>query len=131
MQNNVPEDYRLPTIYHGFIVVDTDTNNLPQYQTSLSNSNVLYNIQLAKSEKHLYELLIDLIKQWDPDIFVGYEIEMSSWGYIIQRGNEIPMNMPSILSRVTSTKILNPKIDVKDEHEEYNDSGAEVKNQFK
>lgn len=53
--------------------------------------------------------LVDLVRKWDPDIFAGYEIELSSWGYLVQRSQAIELNLIPLLSRVPTQKIDKPK----------------------
>lgn len=103
IQNDVPENYRnIPRSLNGFICVrSTDSDHLPVLQKMYKDLRICY----TSTEKELLLELIKLIAVWDPDIFTGYEIEMSSWGYVIQRGYAIDINMPSLLSRVTSEKI--------------------------
>lgn len=38
----------------------------------------------------------------DPDILVGYEIQMLSWGYLLQRGATLNMNLCARISRLPS-----------------------------
>lgn len=103
IQNDVPENYRnIPRSLNGFICVrSTDSDRVPVLQNMQKNIRTCF----TSTEKELLLELIKLIALWDPDIFAGFEIEMSSWGYLIQRGNVIGINMPSLLSRVTSEKI--------------------------
>ena len=42
--------------------------------------------------------------RWDPDILVGYEIQMLSWGYILQRASALSYNLTQDISRVPSFK---------------------------
>ena len=37
------------------------------------------------SELDLINRLIDIVREFDPDILAGYEVQSSSWGYIIER----------------------------------------------
>ena len=36
----------------------------------------------------------------NPDIVVGYEIQMLSWGYVIQRAATLTIDLPPLLSRI-------------------------------
>uniref|UniRef100_A0A182SLL2 DNA-directed DNA polymerase family B exonuclease domain-containing protein n=1 Tax=Anopheles maculatus TaxID=74869 RepID=A0A182SLL2_9DIPT len=56
----------------------------------------------VSGELELYEKFLLLISFWDPDIFTGYEIESVSWGYVIERGYALDMNLMKKLSRVPS-----------------------------
>lgn len=42
--------------------------------------------------------------RWNPDILVGYEIQMLSWGYVLQRASTLSVNLAQALSRVPSAK---------------------------
>ena len=37
------------------------------------------------SELDLINRLIDIVRERDPDILAGYEVQSSSWGYVIER----------------------------------------------
>jgi DNA polymerase zeta len=37
------------------------------------------------SELDLINRLTDLVREFDPDILSGYEVQSSSWGYVIER----------------------------------------------
>lgn len=71
-------------------------------------------VQHVSSEPELLLALVKLIGKWDPDIFAGYEIEMASWGYVLQRGQTLNINLPALMSRVPSHVIR----EVPPEHEE-------------
>lgn len=74
---------------------DSFISGLPK-ETSLKRVN---------SELELFEKFIDFIKIWDPDILAGYEIEMGSWGYLMDRAKYLNLNIAPMLSRVPSQKI--------------------------
>ena len=68
-------------------------------------------IHLAKSEIDLFERIVEIVKDEDPDFLVGYEVQKSSWGYLLERGLHLtdhsvtpprpnPLNMLQMLSRV-------------------------------
>ena len=38
--------------------------------------------------------------RWDPDILVGYEIQMKSWGYLLHRAAHLNIDMATQLARV-------------------------------
>ncbi|XP_071956758.1 DNA polymerase zeta catalytic subunit-like [Antedon mediterranea] len=59
---------------------------------------------VVKSEQAIFEELVKIVKRFDPDIFVGYEIQMLSWGYILQRAEFISIDLCSQLSRIPGAK---------------------------
>ncbi|SPO23464.1 probable catalytic subunit of DNA polymerase zeta UPR-1 [Ustilago trichophora] len=45
-------------------------------------------MEMVEDELELFNTLIDLIRAFDPEIIVGWEIHSSSWGYIIERASK-------------------------------------------
>lgn len=45
-------------------------------------------VEVVEDELELFNTLIDLIRAFDPEIIVGWEIHSSSWGYIIERASK-------------------------------------------
>ena len=44
-----------------------------------------YTIEYVDDELELLNLLIDKVQEWDPEVLTGYEIQNSSWGYVLER----------------------------------------------
>lgn len=44
--------------------------------------------------------LIKLVQEWDPDILMGFEVQMLSWGYLIQRAGFLGIEVVQQLSRI-------------------------------
>lgn len=43
-------------------------------------------LEVVPTERDLLDLFVDKVKQgWDPEVFTGYEIHHSSWGYVVER----------------------------------------------
>lgn len=62
------------------------------------------------------EISLLLFCSWDPDILVGYEIQMLSWGYILQRAATLSVNLTQAISRVPSAKHSSHHSAEKDEY---------------
>ncbi|KAI3478274.1 hypothetical protein L1887_59798 [Cichorium endivia] len=45
-------------------------------------------IEVVEDELDLFNALVDLMRAFDPEILVGWEIHSSSWGYIIERASK-------------------------------------------
>ncbi|GBM90804.1 DNA polymerase zeta catalytic subunit [Araneus ventricosus] len=96
----------------GIIALDKQPENsgLRSTHTSLTNYLNLVpgvktcDVTCVEDEKLLFEKLACVVREWDPDILVGYEIQMASWGYLIERANVLKMNLISMLSRLCSEK---------------------------
>ncbi|XP_075227107.1 DNA polymerase zeta catalytic subunit [Lycorma delicatula] len=95
ISNDVPVTSDKPIKFIGII----STEKLEK-ATTISYDSVL----CVPDEKSLVFEFIQLVRKWDPDIFLGYEIEMLSWGYLIQRAYNLNMNLNVELSRVIGTE---------------------------
>lgn len=88
-------------------------------------------VTLLNSETELFMELVRLIRKWDPDIFAGYEIELASWGYVIQRSQVINIDLVPLISRIPSQKVAKFKQaeDENVQHEEF--MGFEYDSEYK
>ncbi|KAM4529024.1 DNA polymerase zeta catalytic subunit [Fundulus diaphanus] len=57
-------------------------------------------ISYASEEKMLFQELIAIMRRFDPDILVGYEVQMHSWGYLLQRAAALGVDLCQQLSRI-------------------------------
>jgi DNA polymerase zeta len=56
------------------------------------------NIDEEDSELDLINRLTDIVRKYDPDILAGYEVQSSSWGYVIERARvHFGYSPPSLL----------------------------------
>jgi DNA polymerase zeta len=58
------------------------------------------NIITEHEETDAINRLIKLVHDWDPDILLGFEVQMLSWGYLIQRASALGIDLAPQLSRV-------------------------------
>ncbi|KAM9316643.1 DNA polymerase zeta catalytic subunit [Gastrophryne carolinensis] len=83
----------------------------------LSRSGITgFQITYAFDEKDLFEKLLSLIRRYDPDILLGYEVQMHSWGYLLQRASALNVNLCQQISRVPEDKNENRFTAEKDEY---------------
>lgn len=61
--------------------------------------------KMVSDELELFEVFLAFIKLKDPDVLTGYEIEMGSWGYLMDRAKHLNLNIAPKLSRVPSQKV--------------------------
>ncbi|XP_074541987.1 DNA polymerase zeta catalytic subunit isoform X2 [Halichoeres trimaculatus] len=89
----------------GAIVVDKDHQTGDQghrrtapllVRSGISGLKVTY----AADEKGLFQELITIMRRFDPDILVGYEVQMRSWGYLLQRASALGADLCQQLSRI-------------------------------
>lgn len=90
----------------GAIMVDRDHQSCDQVgdrgaapllvRSGVSGLQVTY----TTDEKMLFQELITIMRRFDPDILVGYEVQMRSWGYLLQRAAALGVDLCQQLSRV-------------------------------
>ncbi|XP_030261407.1 DNA polymerase zeta catalytic subunit isoform X3 [Sparus aurata] len=90
----------------GAIVVDKDHQSCDRagvrgtapllVRSGVSGLQVTY----TTDEKMLFQELIAIMRRFDPDILVGYEVQMHSWGYLLQRAAVLGVDLCQQLSRV-------------------------------
>ncbi|KAK9480049.1 hypothetical protein V1514DRAFT_326278 [Lipomyces japonicus] len=69
-------------------------------------------IELVASELDLLNKLIDIVRENDPDILTGYEVQSSSWGYVIDRaGLEYEYDIREEFARTIIPKRNSGKLD--------------------
>lgn len=94
--NDSPPNHPLPKCVTEILVVDS--NDTPKHlDRCIFNNKVTY----YNKELDLLEKVIELVKEHDPDIMCGYEIEMNSWGYLLERSQVLGMEMVKEISRIT------------------------------
>ena len=59
-------------------------------------------VTYVSSESELLETLVAIVRRHDPDILMGYEVTMTSWGYLIDRAATLNINLTNQLSRTPS-----------------------------
>lgn len=98
IHNDVPPDHSIPECASG-VLINRRTDRM-----AFNKIGIPHQVKCVNNEKELLMELVQLIRFWDPDIFAGYEIELSSWGYIIQRSHAINFDIVPLISRVPSQK---------------------------
>ncbi|XP_021568529.1 DNA polymerase zeta catalytic subunit isoform X2 [Carlito syrichta] len=105
----------------GAIVIDRDKTVFSQdirYQTPLLIRSGITGLEVtyAADEKALFQEIANIIKRYDPDILLGYEIQMHSWGYLLQRAAALSVDLCQMISRVPEDKIENRFAAERDEY---------------
>lgn len=86
----------------------TDSNALPATSESSSQGNtgpftfVNENVRvtMVNDEVELLFKLMEIIRSLDPDFLVGFEVEKSSWGYIVSRATYLNIQIATSISRL-------------------------------
>ncbi|CAL4064009.1 unnamed protein product, partial [Meganyctiphanes norvegica] len=92
---DVPEDHPTPQKLKGAFVVSAGSSDMVT-RTGVTDLSVLH----VENEIGLLNEVVNLVATWDPDILIGYEVQMSSWGYLLERGVALGTEIVSRLSRV-------------------------------
>ncbi|XP_040839831.1 DNA polymerase zeta catalytic subunit isoform X1 [Ochotona curzoniae] len=105
----------------GVIVIDKDKTAFDQdirYQTPLLIRSGITGLEVtyAADEKALFQEIASIIKRYDPDILLGYEIQMHSWGYLLQRAAALSVDLCQMISRVPDDKVENRFASERDEY---------------
>lgn len=68
------------------------------HKTGLSVKNIEFNI--VDTELELIMSLIEVVKTYDPELLIGYEMEQFSWGYVLERSTVLNINISAALGRI-------------------------------
>lgn len=105
----------------GAVVVDKDCRSSGQgsrstapllVRSGVADLQVIYTVD----EKEMFEEVCKIMRMYDPDILVGYEVQMHSWGYLLQRASALGVNLCQQLSRVPGDVKENRFTEDKDEY---------------
>ncbi|CEL57589.1 DNA polymerase zeta subunit [Rhizoctonia solani AG-1 IB] len=61
-----------------------------------------YRMDIVSSELDLLNTLIDLVREFDPDVLGGWQVQTASWGYLNVRCQSIGLNLSEEIARVSS-----------------------------
>ncbi|XP_062428626.1 DNA polymerase zeta catalytic subunit [Rhea pennata] len=93
----------------GAIVIDRDRTLSSQGSRDqaplLTRSGVTgLEVSYATDERTLFQEVVNIVKRYDPDILLGYEVQMHSWGYLLQRAAALNIDLCQMISRVPDDK---------------------------
>ncbi|NXH09862.1 REV3L polymerase, partial [Bucco capensis] len=93
----------------GAIVIDRDgtlsSQGCRDQAPLLTRSGVTgLEVSYAADERALFQEVVTIVKRYDPDILLGYEVQMHSWGYLLQRAAALNIDLCQLISRVPDEK---------------------------
>uniref|UniRef100_A0A8C5WZ88 DNA polymerase zeta catalytic subunit n=1 Tax=Laticauda laticaudata TaxID=8630 RepID=A0A8C5WZ88_LATLA len=95
----------------GAIVIDKDRARSISSQGNREHAPLLarsgvsgLEVTYATDERALFQEVVNIIKRYDPDILLGYEVQMHSWGYLLQRAAALDVDLCQMISRVPDDK---------------------------
>jgi DNA polymerase zeta len=84
--------------YVGVIVLSTEGDLVERLRKSVG-----VDVEEEDNELDVLNRLVDIVREYDPDILTGYEVHNTSWGYLIERARlQYEYNLCEELSRVKS-----------------------------
>ncbi|XP_016928563.2 DNA polymerase zeta catalytic subunit isoform X1 [Drosophila suzukii] len=121
IEHSLPDE-NLPSKACGYIMVNNDQDLLGEGCIHGLDRDI--EVQVVASEAEAFEALLALCGRWDADIYAGYEIEMASWGFVIDRAKHLCFNIAPLLSRVPTQKVRDF---VDEDREQFTDLDVEMK----
>ncbi|KYO24730.1 DNA polymerase zeta catalytic subunit isoform A [Alligator mississippiensis] len=105
----------------GAIVIDKDRTISSQgsrvQAPLLARSGVTgLEVTYTTDERTLFQEVVNIVKSYDPDILLGYEVQMHSWGYLLQRAAALSVDLCHMISRVPDDKKQNRFAPEQDEY---------------
>ncbi|XP_034939803.1 uncharacterized protein DNApol-zeta isoform X2 [Chelonus insularis] len=101
VQSDVPPTSNIKPLEHGVIAVADQSESKLGYTYG---SSLPFTLTVVANEEELFNAFIDLVTRIDPEIFIGWEIESLSWGYIFQRASRLGINLSKRISRIPSVQ---------------------------
>ncbi|WAR54147.1 hypothetical protein PtB15_3B659 [Puccinia triticina] len=89
----------------GIIMVDEHQENAQESLPQLRLPKYALDqccVEVVHTEVDLLNSLIDKVRNWDPEVLTGYELESWSWGYVMRRGCELDFDLVYEFGRVRS-----------------------------
>ncbi|XP_053237663.1 DNA polymerase zeta catalytic subunit [Podarcis raffonei] len=107
----------------GAIVIDKDRTRTISSQGNREHAPLLtrsgisgLEVKYAADERALFQEVVNIVKRYDPDILLGYEVQMHSWGYLLQRAAALGVDLCQMVSRVPDDKKENRFTSDQDEY---------------
>lgn len=82
------------SLLQGILVLESERTNQQRLRG--------FSMQSFTSELDLINRLIDVVIELDPDIVLGWEVQVASWGYLHARGNYYGFDLAELIARAPS-----------------------------
>lgn len=73
------------------------------HKTGLSMKDI--ELFVVDTELELIMKIVEVVNSYDPEILIGYEMELLSWGYLLERSSVLNMRVGPALSRVSDDQL--------------------------
>ena len=93
----------LMSVHSGCFIVET-SSDITKFSSSKYFNNKKVEILSVASEQELFNNVVTLVSNLDPDFLIGYEVQLSSWGYFLSRAAVLGYDLCHYLSRIPCDK---------------------------
>ncbi|KAH0622223.1 hypothetical protein JD844_024339 [Phrynosoma platyrhinos] len=107
----------------GAVVIDKDRARTISSQGNREHAPLLtrsgisgLEVKYTTDERALFQEVVNIVKRYDPDILLGYEVQMHSWGYLLQRAGALGVDLCQMISRIPDDKKENRFASDQDEY---------------
>ncbi|QRV90977.1 DNA polymerase family B [Ceratobasidium sp. AG-Ba] len=105
-----PSEDGITCLFYCFSDAGGDAEDRADYQTgcivvsSIANPRWIpgYKTEVVETELDLLNSLVDMVRDWDPDILAGWQVQTLSWGYIDARGRNYGLEISEEMARVSN-----------------------------
>ena len=95
------DDQRDEELKMGIAILNKNNEDLPERIRRIVGNDV--QVDTEDNELDLFNRMVDIVHELDPDILTGFEVHNSSWGYLIERARlQYEFNLPDEFSRMKS-----------------------------
>jgi len=95
-----PELDPITALFYRLVLEGEENGQVGCITVGLTRLEGVTNIRKVDSELDLVKTVVRLVRDADPDILGGWEVQMSSWGFLMARAATLGINLCPLLSRV-------------------------------
>ena len=95
-----PELDQIAALFYRLVLEGEEKGQVGCIAVGLSRLEGVANVRKVDSELELVKAVVRLVRDADPDILGGWEVQMSSWGFLMARAATLGINLCPLLSRV-------------------------------
>ena len=95
-----PELDQIAALFYRLVLEGEENGQVGCITVGLARLEGIANVRKVDSELELVKAVVRLVRDADPDILGGWEVQMSSWGFLMARAATLGINLCPLLSRV-------------------------------
>ena len=98
-----PELDSIAALFYRLVVEGEEAGQVGCIAVGLARLEGVARVRRVDTELELVKNVVRLVRDADPDILGGWEVQMSSWGFLMARAATLGINLCPLLSRVPSS----------------------------